>query len=271
MIKTDYEDFDIRVDRFLSRKMTSEEEAAFKAELTSSKDLMERAQMIALMINEMRLLKKEQNSLIAEEVAEASHWHSFLGGMNVASVVDDMDSVRSDSTAMNPPSSDSGGTQQEKVHCLWPKIMSGAVAACMAGVVFMGIRHAYTVWQYQNLATERQYQAYVCDNSDDFAHFRGDVLMEGSVLAMLYRNVQTGENLEITVRQLEQLYAEALKESSALYDFRDDLAWNLAFAYLKKGEGKKAIPVLEEMLKRNERYPVLANPIRDLLDKLYQI
>lgn len=274
MMKTDYEEFDAKVDRFLCHKMTPEEEQAFQAELASSPELMERARVTALMIREMETLRREQEEQMADEMEQARQWCAS------SREKDKLAAFLSGKDGSEPPIPDASGLVPADVpgtvlpkpnRRLWPRALAVVAAACVVGVfVWIGLR-VHTSRQYRELATEEQYQAYPCESAEDFAHFRGEPLRQGALLSQLYRNVQSGQDLDNTIRQLEQLYAEASRENSELYELRDDLAWNLAFAYLKSGDGRKAIPVLEEMLKRNEPYPALAGPIRELLDKLYRI
>lgn len=274
MMKTDYEEFDAKVDRFLCRKMTPEEEQAFQAELASSPELMERARVTAFMIREMEVLHREQEDQMADEMEQARQWCAS------SREKDKLAAFLSDKDGSEPPLPEASGQASADVsgnplpkpnRRLWPRVLAVAAAACVVGVfVWVGMR-VHTTRQYRELATQELYQTYPCESAEDFAHFRGEPLRQGALLSQLYRNVQSGRDLENTVRQLEQLYAEACRESSELYELRDDLAWNLAFAYLKSGDGKKAISVLEEMLKRNEPYPSLADPVHRLLDKLYRI
>ena len=56
-----YSDFDERVERFLKKHMTAEEEKLFKSELNDP-DKKARAQTIALMIKEMDTIRKEEES-----------------------------------------------------------------------------------------------------------------------------------------------------------------------------------------------------------------
>lgn len=273
MMKTDYEEFDAKVDRFLCRRMTPEEERAFQAELASSPELMERARVTALMIREMKELRREQEEQMADEMEQARQWCASSREKDQMAAFVDFESKKQPVAEVPGQSSADGAkiSLPEKKRRLWPRVAVVAAAACVVGSVFtVGLR-MHIAGLYRELATEEQYQAYPCDTPEDLSHFRGEPLKEAALLSQLYRKVQSGQELDSTILQLEQLYAEASQESSELYEFRDDLAWNLAFAYLKSGDGKKAIPLLEEMLKRNEPYPSLADPVRELLNKLYQI
>ena len=55
---------------------------------------------------------------------------------------------------------------------------------------------------------------------------------------------------------------------SVYFDFQDDISWNLAIAYLKNGEREKPIPILENMLKRNNDYPQIIQPVQELIKKI---
>lgn len=63
---TDYEDFDREVDRFLKKEMTPAEEAAFTERLNADPELLERAQVIALAIEQMGAARKEDDQKILD-------------------------------------------------------------------------------------------------------------------------------------------------------------------------------------------------------------
>ena len=48
----------------------------------------------------------------------------------------------------------------------------------------------------------------------------------------------------------------------------DDIAWNLAIAYLKDGNREKPLILLKDMIKRNEGYSEITLPAQELIKKI---
>lgn|SRR5574344_242714 len=63
------EDFDKRVERFLKKQLTHEEELAFIEELKADKALLERAKTLALAIDEMEILRSKKDAAVIKGIA----------------------------------------------------------------------------------------------------------------------------------------------------------------------------------------------------------
>lgn len=63
------EDFDKRVERFLKKQLTHEEELAFIEELKADNTLLERAKTLALAIDEMGILRSERDAAVIKGIA----------------------------------------------------------------------------------------------------------------------------------------------------------------------------------------------------------
>ena len=63
------EDFDKRVERFLKKQLTHEEELAFIEALKADKTLLERAKTLALAIDEMGKLRSERDAAVLKDIA----------------------------------------------------------------------------------------------------------------------------------------------------------------------------------------------------------
>ena len=63
------EDFDKRVERFLKKQLTHDEELAFVEELKADKALLERAKTLALAIDEMGILRSQRDAAIIKGIA----------------------------------------------------------------------------------------------------------------------------------------------------------------------------------------------------------
>ena len=75
-------------------------------------------------------------------------------------------------------------------------------------------------------------------------------------------------NADKTIRELEPIYA-TLDIDETYYLYSNDIAWNLALAYIKNDQIVKAIPVLEKLIKDNPDTPIAAKA-EELKDKLQE-
>lgn len=76
-------------------------------------------------------------------------------------------------------------------------------------------------------------------------------------LYTLFKNIKEQRNMSKIIEKLEPIYANL--ESDATYSFyANDIAMNLALAYIKDNQIDKAIPVLEKLEKDNPDTPVAA-------------
>lgn len=236
-----YEIFDAKVDRFLRHQMTSQEEQEFKAELTANPELMARAGIMALMIKSMSDVGLKRDQQFVEEIKSMSE-------------------AKFRKVAWLKP--------KAKVISFWPKFTRYAAAACVAGLICWGGIYFFNIHQTVSLGNSFDYYAYNMDISDG-EYVRG--IADSEILdqlSTLFNNVKEGKDLKKTIVQLEAIYPKALEEESEYSQYDNDIAWNLAIAYLKDGERKKPIPVLESMITRNQDYPEITKPVQELLDKI---
>lgn len=236
-----YEIFDAKVDRFLRHQMTTEEEQQFKAELAANPELVARAKTMALMIKSMSEVGLKRDQQFVDEIK----------GMSEA----EFRKV-------------AGLKPRVKVVSFWPRFTQYAAAACVAGLLCWGGIHYYNIHQTVSLGNSFDYYAYNMDISDG-EYVRG--ITDSEILdqlSTLFDNVKEGKDLKETIAQLESLYPKALEEESEYNQYDNDIAWNLAIAYLKDGDRKKPIPILESMISRNQDYPEITEPAQELLDKI---
>lgn len=85
---------------------------------------------------------------------------------------------------------------------------------------------------------------------------RGDVdSITVAHLYTLFNNIKELRNMSKVIEELEPIYANL--ESNAAYTFyANDIAMNLALAYIKDDQIEKAIPVLEKLEKDNPDTPI---------------
>lgn len=94
---------------------------------------------------------------------------------------------------------------------------------------------------------------------------RGDT--DSTLVYHLY-SLFNERNADKTIKELESIYA-SLDTDETYYLYANDIAWNLALAYIKDDQIDKAIPVLEKLIKDNPDTPIAAKA-KELKDKLQE-
>lgn len=92
---------------------------------------------------------------------------------------------------------------------------------------------------------------------------RGDT--DSTLVYHLY-SLFNERNADKTIKELESIYG-SLDTDETYYLYANDIAWNLALAYIKNDQIDKAIPVLEKLIKDNPDTPIAAKAI-ELKNKL---
>ena len=97
---------------------------------------------------------------------------------------------------------------------------------------------------------------------------RGD-LDSASVahLYTLFNNIKVQRNVSTIIAELEPIYSNL--ESDFTYSaYANDIAMNLALAYIKNDRTDKAIPVLKKLAEDNPDTPIEAK-VKEILNRLY--
>lgn len=94
---------------------------------------------------------------------------------------------------------------------------------------------------------------------------RGDT--DSTLVYHLY-SLFNERNADKTIKELESIYA-SLDTDETYYLYANDIAWNLALAYIKNDQIDKAIPVLEKLIKDNPDTPIAAKA-KELKNKLLE-
>ena len=99
-------------------------------------------------------------------------------------------------------------------------------------------------------------------------YVRGD-LDSASVahLYTLFNNIKEQRNVSSIIAELEPIYSNL--ESDFTYSaYANDIAMNLALAYIKNDQKDKAIPVLKKLAEDNPDTPIEAK-VKEILNRLY--
>ena len=94
---------------------------------------------------------------------------------------------------------------------------------------------------------------------------RGDT--DSTLVYHLY-SLFNERNADKTIKELESIYG-SLDTDETYYLYANDIAWNLALAYIKNDQIDKAIPVLEKLIKDNPDTPIAAKA-KELKDKFQE-
>lgn len=100
---------------------------------------------------------------------------------------------------------------------------------------------------------------------DEYA--RGDIdSTKVANLYTLFNNIQNQRNVSSIIAELEPIYT-SIEHDLTYSAYANDIALNLALAYIKDDQADKAIPILEKLEKDNSDTPISAKA-QEILKKL---
>ena len=308
------EDFDKRVERFLKKQLTHEEELAFIEALKADKALLERAKTLALAIDEMGKLRSSRDVAVIKGIAaldekayQAAIWSNdqmshfddltnrflkkqltpeeeaqYLNKLKeipalreraqvIALAVEQMGEVSKEASrdiiGRIGKQSETAYRRTAKLPAkqvrLWPRVARYAAAASV--IFFVGFG-GYKYYQYdQTISLGAEYYQPMD------AIYRSPEDNTLKELAKVFKNVETGDNLTETIAQLRKFYSLAKSDEYSDYSlYTVDIAWNLAVAHLKNNDRKEAIKVLEEIIQYNQG-KAIADKAAELIKKIEKI
>ena len=85
----------------------------------------------------------------------------------------------------------------------------------------------------------------------------------------LFSQIQEKRNVSDVIKELEPIYI-LLDEDFTYNAYANDIAWNLALAYIKDDQIDKAIPILEKLQNENPDTPI-STKANELLKKLKEL
>lgn len=213
---------DERIESFLRGTMTEEEEAAFKQEIRTNPELRSRAKTMAALIRGFQETEGEREAkLIGSGTQERRA---------VARVADKEEL--------------SQGNIRKIVR--W---------ACSIAAVFLIFISVYSERQAREM--EEMLSPYYSAYSDTDIS-RGEV--DSVVVTHLYdifRKIPAQRNMSAIIQELEPIY-DSLDSDYTFYPFANDIAWNLALAYIKDHQIDKALVILDKLKNDNPETPISA-------------
>ena len=132
------------------------------------------------------------------------------------------------------------------------KVRSIMLWACSIAAMFIIFFGVYNEKKYRDLSAivSPYYSEY---SMSDYT--RGD--MDSTTIVHLYtlfNNIQSQRRMSSIIKELEPIYA-SLDTDFTYYPWANDIAWNLALAYVKDDQIDKAIHLLEKIKQNNPDTP----------------
>lgn len=230
---TYYEEFDIKVERFIKKQMTDKEEKDFLDLLKSSADLERRAKVLALSIQHFRNSQKEKDKEITKAIGntDIKRFKHLIG---------------------------------IKPHII-PFFRTISIAASVAIIFGIGI-HSYHVNEIQELGSSYKIMAYRSTTS-------GDLDNEIMSISKLIKN---SDSLSLAQDRISELDKRYMVQGIVAQKYNTEgqtlasLKWNLAIAYLKEGKGINAKKILQDITFHYAGLPI-AEKAKKLIDEIEKI
>jgi hypothetical protein len=219
---------DDRIDAFIRGMMTEEEEAAFKQEIQADPDL--RAHVLATV--------------------------SLIKGIRSQGALKEKDIIRKNAYNKQTIRLCRSESANRARTLLW---WATSIAAVFA--IFFG----YSKDKRYNELSALVSPYYTEYSMDDYA--RGDIdSTKVANLYTLFNNIQNQRHVSNIIAELEPIYT-SLEHDFTYSAYANDIALNLALAYIKDDQADKAIPILEKLEKDNPDTPIAAKA-QEVLKKL---
>ncbi len=145
-------------------------------------------------------------------------------------------------------------------------ILTWACSVAAMFVVFFGVKNELRYRELSGIVNPYYSESNMSEAS------RGDVDSVTVTVAHLYtlfNNIKEQRSVSDIIEELEPIYL-ALDSDFTYSAYANDIAWNLALAYIKDDQIDKAIPVLEKLEEDNPDMPIAvkASELKQKLQKL---
>ena len=242
---------DERIESFLRGTMSADEEVAFKQEIKSNPELRIRAMEMTALIKGLQTSEsKNQESLISSVDITGNRYAWGRFKRTSYDLIDEEEQDVENSVKEK-------GTQRSRF--IW---WAGSAAAIC--IIFFSIFKAQRYRTMDDTLSPYYAQYDISDIS------RGDVdSVTVAHLYSLFNQIQTQRNVTNVIKELEPIYA-SLDSDYAYHPYANDIAWNLALAYVKDDQIDKAILVLEKLKEDNPDTPIYLK-VDELLKKLKEL
>ena len=196
-----------RIERYLREQMSPEENDAFLNDLQNDKELREEAQMMALMIQEMKEERARQDAETTEKALAANNLVKKLTAM-----------IRK---------------------LRWPL----SIAAMF--ILIFGVALLWNNKQSDTEALFNEYYTPYPAQGTPRSPFGTDSEVKEK-LVTLFNQVGTAEDISPVIKELQAIY-DSIDSEYEYSLYADDIAWYLALAYLKDDKPEKAKELLKPL------------------------
>ena len=230
-----------KIERYLTDQMDSAENEAFLNDLRNDTALRNEAQMMALMIKEMKENQSKQDAEVIEEIQNNTGLAACKAACNDSS------------TYINH----AAATRPMIIFLRW----SLSIAA-----MFVLIFGAALLWNRQSDADELFKEYYYTYTIDHGPAKGGDDSNVEKELAALFNQVGTEKDISTVIDKLQKIYDSV--DSEYEYSlFANDITWYLAMAYLKDGKPEKTKELLKPLVEGSgNKYKAEARKLTERID-----
>lgn len=230
-----FNEMDERIERFLRGQMTPEEETQFHEDINNNPDLREHTLVVSSLIKGLRFSEFISDYSVIRSVQKQSEEPLRHCGMEIA-----------DDEEETPPEEPKKPNNLRRL-IIW----SSSIAAALALVIGYNFYAESARYAQVNEMLSPYYEHY-----DPTSLSRGDA--DSVTIAHLYtlfNRIQEEKDMKGIIAELEPIYA-SLGTDFTYYPYSNDIAWNLALAYVKAGEKEKAKTLLDKLKDDNIGTPI---------------
>ena len=239
---------DARIDNYLKGLMTKDEENSFLADLENNPKLRSKAIVTARIVKAMQSVGSNRDQKLIASIKGLASVDDVNAG--ISSIINGKENKS------NAP---------RILFMSRKKFVSISIAASVLACIWGGC-HIYDNRQMEKLGAE--YLAYfpMSDNTRGGARNKDDVQTK---IANLYKSVESGDNIDEAIKELEHMWAASLKPYYNEHtEYSPQIGWILANAYVRTNEKNKAIETLQRIINNQDNTPVLINKATELKNKI---
>lgn len=235
-----YDDFDARIESFLKGSMSPAQEKELKKELYSSPELLSRAKIIGLIVFSMKNKTRKKDYDIIESIKKI-----------------ETTTLQTIGKCKNT----------KKILRLWP------ISIAVSILILLGLYvHHYDINQVKFIGNKygNEFTEISLTRSSDYKHDSIAV----SELSSIICQMNDDDSIPNAIVKLETIYKKYNRKNYDINNkyYNNDyymayVAWHLSIAYLKIGNKKEAVPILNSIIKNYEGTP-MAKKAAEILEKL---
>ena len=230
-----FNEMDERIERFLRGQMSPEEEEQLHEDLKNDPDLREHASVVSALVKGIREKEGYRDKCATHRIIRESEEYLRPCGMEL------------------PEDEDNSVLVESKKPSNLRRLIIWTSSIAAALVLVVGISVYIEKMRYEQ--TDEMLSPY-------YTHYDIASLSRGETdsitiahLYTLFNRIPDERNMSAIIAELEPIYA-SLDDDFTYYPYANDIAWNLALAYVKAGEKEKAKEVLNKLISDSEGTPI---------------